>query len=248
MSNGILKKILDIQRNLVVTKTGYDERQDFWYWKADDVAAAVRKEMNDVGVIHRVELVEVNDASRIDSNGRERRRLTTTSRIVFIDPEDGSEFTHEVVATGSDVGGDKDTRKVAIQAFKIAAVDIFVVAEGMEKLDSDGDAEAEPEDVSKTAEPVDDGTDKRTVRELGQVVASVTKDDSIDITGDVVRDAGAALAERAGFSTVSTVWRKEAGVMLPLVQAIEAAVQQVKDGEAESAAAAFKTLVTGEVE
>lgn len=248
MSNGILKKILEIQRNLVVTKTGYDERQDFWYWKADDVAAAVRKQMNEVGVIHRAELVEVNDAARVDSNGRERRRLTTTSRIVFIDPEDGSEFTHEVVATGSDVGGDKDTRKVAIQAFKIAAVDIFVVAEGMERLDSDGDPEAEPEDMTKAAEPVDDGTDKRTVRELGEVVKKVTHDGENDISGDTVRDAGAALAGRVGLSTVSTVWRKESKVMLPLVQAIEAALKQVEDGEAASAAAAFKTLTTGEVE
>ncbi|AHL18584.1 hypothetical protein ISF9_114 [Microbacterium phage vB_MoxS-ISF9] len=239
---GILKKMLKIQQDLVVTKTGYDDRNDFWYWKADDVAAAVRKVMNDVGVIHRAEVLEANDTSHIDKNGRERRRLTTTSRIIFIDPEDGSEFPHDVVATGSDVGGDKDARKVAIQAFKIAAVDLFIVAEGMEKLDSDGDPEAEPIDM--TEKPVESkaAEQKRNVRELDQIVASTIKDAANPLDGPTLAAAAVILAKRAGVSEESTVWRKESAVMQPLVDAIELA--SAAEGDK---VAAFKAAVTGEV-
>lgn len=238
---GILKKMLKIQQDLVVTKTGYDERNDFWYWKADDVAAAVRKVMNDVGVIHRAEVLEANDTSHIDKNGRERRRLTTTSRIIFIDPEDGSEFPHDVVATGSDVGGDKDARKVAIQAFKIAAVDLFIVAEGMEKLDSDGDPEAEPIDMSVATETKVEEK-RRNIRELDQFVAGVTKDESIPITGAMVAAAANAIAKRVGIAEDSKVWRKETTVMQPLVEAIEAAI-----ASEEETVAAFRLATTGEV-
>lgn len=238
---GILKKMLKIQQDLVVTKTGYDDRNDFWYWKADDVAAALRKVMNEVGVIHRAEVLEANDTSHIDKNGRERRRLTTTSRIIFIDPEDGSEFPHDVVATGSDVGGDKDARKVAIQAFKIAAVDLFIVAEGMEKLDSDGDPEAEPIDMTEKAETKVEEV-RRNIRELDQFVASVTKDDSIPITGAMVAAAANAIAKRVGIAEDSKVWRKETAVMQPLVEAIEAAI-----ASEEETVAAFRLATTGEV-
>lgn len=100
----ILDKIKTIRDTLVIEKTGYDERNDYYYWKADDVAAAVRKEMNKVGVIHRVETLDVLDGNRVDAQGRDRSRITLHNRVVFIDPDDGSEYAVDAVGTGSDIG------------------------------------------------------------------------------------------------------------------------------------------------
>lgn len=243
---GILKKMLQIQQDLQVEKTGWDERNEYAYWRADDVAAAVRAIMNVVGVIHRVELLKVSDKSRVDAQGRERRRLTTTSRIVFIDPEDGSEFPHEVVATGSDIGGDKDTRKVAVQAFKIAAVDLFMVAEGMEKLDSDGEQEAEPEEPvvaeSKAAAA------SRSLRELDKVIGGFVKDPENPITAPVLKALADEIAEQHGVEKDSKVWRKDARVMEPLAETLELALDALANGYAEGIEAAINFARTGEVD
>lgn len=244
---GILKKMLQIQKDLVVEKTGWDERNEYAYWRADDVAVAVRRIMNEVGVIHRVELVNVDDASRVDAQGRERRRLTTTSRIIFIDPEDGSEFPHEVVATGSDIGGDKDTRKAAVQAFKIAAVDLFVVAEGMERLDSDGDSEAEPEDVS-VEEESKAAAASRSLRELDKVVGGFVKDPGNPVTGPILKGLADEIAEEHGVEKDSKIWRKDARVMEPLAEILEAALAMLEASTADNIESAIKLARTGEVD
>ncbi|AWY05639.1 hypothetical protein SEA_OLINDD_69 [Microbacterium phage OlinDD] len=244
---GILKKMLQIQQDLVVEKTGWDERNEYAYWRADDVAVAVRRIMNEVGVIHRVELINVDDASRVDAQGRERRRLTTTSRIIFIDPEDGSEFPHDVVATGSDIGGDKDTRKAAVQAFKIAAVDLFVVAEGMERLDSDGEAEAEPEDLSTPVESKAAAT-SRGLRELDKIVGGFIKDPGNPVTGPILKALADEIAEEHGVEKDSKIWRKDARVMEPVADILERALAAIEDKTADDIEAAIKLARTGEVD
>lgn len=244
---GILKKMLQIQQDLVVEKTGWDERNEYAYWRADDVAVAVRRIMNEVGVIHRVELINVDDASRVDAQGRERRRLTTTSRIIFIDPDDGSEFPHDVVATGSDIGGDKDTRKAAVQAFKIAAVDLFVVAEGMERLDSDGEAEAEPEDLSAPAESKAAAA-SRSLRELDKVVGGFIKDPENPVTGPILKALADEIAEEHGVEQDSKIWRKDARVMEPVADILERALAAIEDKTADDIEAAIKLARTGEVD
>lgn len=244
---GIFKKMLQIQQDLVVEKTGWDERNEYAYWRADDVAAAVRGIMNSVGVIHRVELMNVDDASRVDAQGRERRRLTTTSKIIFIDPDDGSEFPHEVVATGSDIGGDKDTRKAAVQAFKIAAVDLFVVAEGMDRMDSDGDAEAEPEDTTAVAESKVAAA-SRNLRELDKVIGGMLKDEANPVTPLILKNLANEIAEQNGVEQDSKVWRKDSRVMEPVAEILEQAVQSLADGTADDIEAAIKLARTGEVD
>lgn len=246
---GILKKMLQIQQDITVEKTGWDDRNEYAYWKADDVAAAVRKIMNTVGVIHRVELINVDDASRVDSQGRERRRLTTTSKIIFIDPEDGSEFPHEVVATGSDIGGDKDTRKAAVQAFKIAAVDLFVVAEGMETMDSDDAEEADPEDVTAVAESKAAAV-SRSLRELDKIVGGFIKDEANPITGPILKALADEIAEEHGVEQDSKVWRKDSRVMEPVAAILEKALDALDKGVADDIDAAIKLArtETGEVD
>lgn len=229
---GILKKMLKIQQDITVEKTGWDDRNEYAYWKADDVAAAVRGVMNLVGVIHRVELIEVNDASRVDAQGRERRRLTTTSRVIFIDPDDGSEFPHEVVATGSDIGGDKDTRKVAVQAFKIAAVDLFVIAEGMDKMDSDDAEEAEAEDLT-VVEESKAAAASRSLRELDKLVGSFIKDPENPVTGPVLKALADEIAKEHGVEQDSKVWRKDSRVMEPVAEILEGALEVLAKNMAE---------------
>lgn len=241
---GIYKKMLQIQKDIHVEKTGWDERNEYAYWRADDIALATRNIMNDVGVIHRVELLNVDDSSRVDAQGRERRRITTTSKIIFIDPEDGSEFPHEVVATGSDIGGDKDTRKAAVQAFKIAAVDLFMVAEGMEYMDTDGSAEAEPEDVTAVTETKKAGA-ARAVRELDKIIGSFIKDEANPVTGPILKTLADEIAAEFGVEQDSKVWRKDPRVMEPIVETLEKALSLIEDGTSDDIEAAINLARSG---
>ena len=245
---GILKKMLQIQQDITVEKTGWDDRNEYAYWKADDVAAAVRKIMNTVGVIHRVELINVDDASRVDSQGRERRRLTTTSKIIFIDPEDGSEFPHEVVATGSDIGGDKDTRKAAVQAFKIATMDLFIIVEGLESFDNDHEGEADPGVTTKATPETKKAEQARGLRELDKLVGGFIKDPENPITGPILKALADEIAAEHGVEQDSKVWRKDARVLEPIAATLEQALEALKSGTAETIEAAIKLVRTGEVD
>lgn len=186
----ILKKIATIQEELKVEKTGYDERQDYWYYKAEDVAAAVRAKMVQHGVIHRTVIQELNEDNFYDQNGRNRPRVTIRGQVVFIDPDDGSEFVTEAVATGSDTGGDKGTRKAAVQLFKIAVIDLFVIAGEMARADSDGDRETEPVNVSPQVQ-VDE---PRTVSELSAEIGSLIKSGVTD--AGVVKAIGTRVSKQ----------------------------------------------------
>lgn len=223
---GIFAKILTIQQNLNVEKTGYDERQDYHYFRAEDVANAVRAAMNTHGVIHRTEILETREDNKWDQNGRNRPRISFTGRVTFVDVEDGSEFSTDVVATGSDTGGDKGARKAQIQAFKIAALDVFIITEDMEKFDSDGDKESEPINMDETPQEV-----RATVQELVAEVAAITKDEGNPVTGKDVGEIGARIAKELGFGVKSTIWKKESAVMERVVAELKALVKLNATGE-----------------
>lgn len=220
---GILGKIHAIQSELEVEKTGYDERNEYAYFKADDVARDVKALMNKHKVVHRTEFASINDSSYVDKNGRERARITGEVKVVFIDIEDGSEFTTDVMATGSDIGGDKATRKFQVQAFKIAAVDVFVVTEGIDKLDSDGDPEAEP-DVAKDGEEV---VVEKTAKEHDMRVREIVGDESNSITGADINEMGGKIAKSLGVGEKSTVWRKDVNVMKELTTQLEKLLKEM---------------------
>lgn len=185
MSNGILKKMLTIQQELKVEKTGYDERQDYYYFKADDIANAVRKKMNEVGVISRDEVINPTEDNFWDQNGRNRPRHTATVRITFVDPEDGSEFPSEAYSTGSDTGGDKGTRKLMVQGFKEVAINVFKISEGMDQADSDKDAEQEPINNTPPRE------NSKTIAELKAIVGKVIRE------SEIIDSAGTVLTTKA---------------------------------------------------
>lgn len=243
---GIYKKILDIRKGLVIEKTGWDERNEYAYFKADDIAAAVRAGMDEHDVIHRTKLVEHNDNSRVDDNGRFHGRHTNQYQITFIDVDDQSEFTVDVVSTGADIGGDKHARKAAVQAFKIAAIDLFMIVEGLDKFDNDGEAEADAQAVappqSKVAEKA------RDLRALDKVVGGILKADDNPVTPAVLKALGDSVAEDLGIDQDSKVWRKDARAMEKIATVLEQALAALKDGTADDIEAAVKLARTGEVD
>lgn len=244
---GIFKKMLDIRKNLQVVKTGWDDKNEYAYFKADDIAYAVRQGMNDQGVIHHVKLAEIIDGTRVDAQGRERSRLTTHSVITFVDTEDGSTFEHEVLASGSDIGGDKAARKTAVQAFKIAAIDLFMVVEGLDTFDSDNAQEAEPEDLSAGTESKAAAV-SRSMRELDKVVGSIVKDPENPVTAAILKVLAEEIAEEHSVEKDSKVWRKDARVMEPLAKILETALAMLEAKTADDIESAIKLARTGEVD
>lgn len=215
----ILKKIQEARDALKIDKTGYDDRNDFYYFKADDVAAGVRKAFTSHGIIHRTEVVNLDIDNFWDSNGRNRHRVTGHFRVTFVDPDDGSEFSTDAIATGSDIGGDKATRKAAVQAFKIAAIDVFTIAEGMQSMDSDSYAEAEP--IAKSAEPTESA--EKTSKELGDELTKLMNDPEHEhITGEVIAKVGQRVADEIlGEGVKLPVWKKDARVLAPLIDRLK---------------------------
>lgn len=149
---GILKKINNIAGQVgSIPKTGYDERNEYWYFTESDIKEGISGQMIAQGVVNRVVIKEHILADTWDNNGRNRPRNTVEAQVIFTDVEDGSEFITEVIATGSDIGGDKAPRKVHTQIKKIAYIDVFNIIDGARSIDADGQAEQEPLNMSEEA-------------------------------------------------------------------------------------------------
>lgn len=210
----ILQKIFNIQKNLHVEKTGWDERQEYAYWKADDIARAVKDQMNTEGVIHRSTVLEWSEDNKWDQNGRNRPRISERVAVTFVDIEDGSEFTTEVVATGSDTGGDKSTRKSAVQAFKIAIVDLFVITEDAEAFDSDGAKESEPINVSAAA------PEATTIASITNEIGDRVRDKDDALTGAMVTAVTKRIASELKKPGNQTDWKNDIQVMTGVIEAL----------------------------
>lgn len=212
----INQKILDIRRTLDVPKTGYDERGDYYYHKAEDVANAVRQAMNEHGLVHRTEIKEWQNDNFYDPQGRNRPRVTSLATVHFIDVETGESLGVDVIASGSDTGGDKHTRKNQVQIFKEAAIDLFIVTGEMGKFDADSAPEAEP--VNTTPPP----PKAATVAELQKKIKAIIADESNPIDANIVSNVGARIAD----GRATAVWMKDAEILEQVLKALE-------NGEAE---------------
>lgn len=213
----IIEKIAQIRKTLAIEKTGHDLQNNYYYFKADDIAMGVRRAMVENDVIHRTELVQWSSDNVFDKNGRNRPRQDGVYRITFIDVADGSEFSTEASATGSDTGGDKAPRKMAVQAFKVACIDIFTIVEGMGGFDSDTYAE------EKVSEPEEAKSSEPTSKELGDKVAALIADENFEaINAEAVMAVGRRVAESIlGKVPADRVWRKDARVLAQLVKELE---------------------------
>lgn len=220
----IHQKIAAMKAELVVQKTGYDKNNDYTYFKADDVARDVHALMTEYNVVSRTTID--NDGLNIDNywdkQGRNRPRVTAICTVSFIDADGSGFMDTQVVATGSDIGGDKATRKLMVQAFKEAAIDVFGVTEGMQAMDSDGYAEAEP-DVAKEDDPELPEVPVTDSKVLGLRVKEMIEDPALEhIDADMVVKLGREVAKEVlGEVPGDRVWRKDARVLEPLVKRLE---------------------------
>ena len=220
----IHQKIAAMKAELVVQKTGYDENNDYTYFKADDVARDVHALMTEYNVVSRTTID--NDGLNIDNywdkQGRNRPRVTAICTVSFIDADGSGFMDTQVVATGSDIGGDKATRKLMVQAFKEAAIDVFGVTDGMQAMDSDSYAEAEP-DVAKEDDPELPEVPVTDSKALGLRVKEMIEDPALEhIDADMVVKLGREVAKEVlGEVPGDRVWRKDARVLEPLVKRLE---------------------------
>ena len=216
---GINAKILSIQQEVNVEKTGFDERQEYYYFKADDVLNAVRKQLNAKGIVTRSRILRWEQENFYDTNGRGRPRTTAEVEVVYVDAESGEEFVTSALATGSDVGGDKGPRKLATQAKKISLLDTFLIGENSDRFDSDNDPE---QPAVNMTEPVDPSAG---LNDLTAKVGEMIRDES-PVDGPMVNAVGTRLAAELGVSIDQKEWKRDVRVMAALVKALE-------NGEAE---------------
>lgn len=216
---GINAKILSIQQEVNVEKTGFDERQEYYYFKADDVLNAIRKQLNAKGIVTRSRILRWEQENFYDTNGRGRPRTTAEVEVVYVDAESGEEFVTSALATGSDVGGDKGPRKLATQAKKISLLDTFLIGENSDRFDSDSDPE---QPAVNMTEPVDPSAG---LNDLTAKVGEMIRDES-PVDGPMVNAVGTRLAAELGASADQKEWKRDVRVMAALVKALE-------NGEAE---------------
>lgn len=217
----IHKKILEIQSTIEVPKSGYNDRQDFYYFAADDVLNAVRNELSKHKIIIRQSIKEWHAESFYDSQGRYRPSVNALGSVTFIDTEDDTEYTVDVIVSGSDTGSDKSPRKAQTQLIKIAFLNTFLISES-NAFDSDGSPELEPVNVKPVQEKIEAAASVADLTaEIGELVKSGT------IEASTVNKVGQRISDKVlGEGVSATAWRKDARVLQELAQAL-------KNGEVE---------------
>lgn len=213
----VLEKILSIQSEIEVAKTGYDERHGYTYYKAEDTLNAVRNAMSQHKLIVRPRVKEMLHDAFYDNTGRYRPHAYAVIEYTFIDTEDGSEHTVEVIAEGSSVGDDKSSRKLFTQAQKIAFLQTFLISEDNESFDSDGKPEMEPVNVA----PVEDKkADAASIAELTNAIGELVRGGAVDSA--TVTKVGQRISDEVlGAGKKATEWKKDTRVLEQLVKALK---------------------------
>ena len=224
MTNGILKKIHAIQSEIVVEKTGYNEKHEFTYFKEEDVLNAVKKLLNQHGVVVRKKMLRYEHSAFYDNNGRYRPRANADVQFTFVDIEDGSEFPVEVSAEGSGTGDDVSSRKLATQARKIAYLDTFQITEQNDRYDGDSHGEQEPVNNSAPVEEPEVGPSLNELQAaVGRFVNGYEDEDGkhpATHTGPQVNAIGTRIAKTLKVDPKPAVWRKDINVLAGVVEAM----------------------------
>lgn len=213
---GIFKKILAIQSEIEVQRSGYDEKHGYSYFTASDTLEAVRDQMSKHGIIVRSNVKDWTHDSFYDNNGRYRPHVASVIEFIFTDSEDGSEYRTEVFAEGSDVGSDKSSRKAFTQAQKIAFLTVFLISENNDQFDSDGKPELEPVNVKPVEEKIEAA---ESVADLTAQIGELVKSGTIEAS--VVNKVGQRISDKVlGEGVSATAWRKDARVLQELAKAL----------------------------
>ena len=222
---GILSKIHSIQSEIVVEKTGWNEKHEFSYYKEEDVLNAVKALLNKYKVVVRKKMLRYEHSAFYDNNGRYRPRANADVQFTFVDIEDGSEFPVEVSAEGSGTGDDVSSRKLATQARKIAYLDTFQITEQNDRFDGDSQGEQEPVNNAVQAPEPEVGPSLNELQaEIGKFVNGYEDEDGkkhpSTHTGAQVNALGTRHAKELKVDEKPTVWRKDINALAKIVESL----------------------------
>ena len=138
------QKLGEVRRRIgYIQKRGYNERHDYYYVAAADIAGAVGDVLGELGVvvIPRLESItyEPHAPGRIDGVRVARVIMAYT----FTDEISGEEVTARVAGEGLDVG-DKASYKAMTGALKYALLQSFLLATGDDPEDEHAESRTAP--------------------------------------------------------------------------------------------------------
>ncbi len=157
------QKLAEVRRRIgYVQKRGHNERFNYSYVTAADIAGSVGDILAELGVVVIPRLEEISYESAVG-----RREATRMARVVmaytFADVDSGEEITAKVAGQGLDPG-DKAPYKAMTGALKYALLQSFLLATG-------DDPEEERADARYSAGNSDRPINAEEVRELEKLIA-----------------------------------------------------------------------------
>lgn len=213
---GILQKINKVRESIgAIEKTGYNEKNDFWFFSESDILNGVKNAMQENGVITSLEYITHEFDNRYDSNGRNRTRLFAHVNFTFTDVDTGETWSTQASATGSGIGDDVATRKTHTQLKKIVFLDTFLITDSDSRVDADSLGEAEPMSMAPEAPKA------ATLNELVAEVGAYVSDKESPVTGAHVGAIGKRLAKENGVSDSTIEWKKSEVVMAGVLAALK---------------------------
>jgi len=135
------EKFAEVRRRLgYIQKRGHNERHNYNYVKAADLAGSVGDILAELGVIVIPQLQSISTETPRSSTER-IARIVMNYR--FVDARSGEELTVRVAGEGADAG-DKAPYKAMTGALKYALLQSFLLATGDDPEDERGDSRAVP--------------------------------------------------------------------------------------------------------
>jgi hypothetical protein len=130
------EKFAEVRRRLgYIRKRGHNERHNYSYVMAADLAGAVGDILSELGVVVIPQLQSISTETPRSSNER-IARIVMNYR--FVDAKSGEELTVRVAGEGADIG-DKAPYKAMTGALKYALLQSFLLASGDDPEDERGD-------------------------------------------------------------------------------------------------------------
>lgn len=151
---GALRKFLELMRT--VDKLGKDKQADekvggYAFRSIDAAMDAVGNGMRSVGLIMRSEVIDHTDTKTVIGQ-RVWTSIVVRMRYVFVDPDDGSEHSVEMVGEGRDLG-DKGTSKAVSMALKYGLLQSLCIPFNAPESDGETTPPIEREKPQQQAQP-----------------------------------------------------------------------------------------------
>lgn len=148
MKNIGAKMALAMKQIDAVTKGGHNDRQNYNYVRAADVANEVRRALTKVGIVFSYEVLNERFWDAETKNGGIQFFCSIQVRGTFIDPESGETLTSVAMGWGAD-SQDKAPYKAMTGALKYLLRMTFLIPDEMDPENSQN----EPEETASTSTP-----------------------------------------------------------------------------------------------